>query len=114
MTNGRTKAARMKMAKQVSGMILKNAKRPEDPSERKAQASQLKSNLQLFAKLHREERKALGKKIFEQISKLYAGGGEEEGTTPAKKDAVLVEEAPNQQPPEEEEALEQPWYRSTS
>lgn len=74
MTNGRTKAARYKMAKQVSQMILKSSPKSEDATERKTTSAQLRSNLQLFAKLHREERKTLGKKIFEQISKLYAGG----------------------------------------
>jgi len=86
MTNGRTKAARYKMAKQVSQMILKSAPRSEDATERKTQTAQLRSNLQLFAKLHREERKALGKKIFEQISKLYAGGGDDDSKKNKEKD----------------------------
>ncbi|CAJ1945570.1 unnamed protein product [Cylindrotheca closterium] len=78
MTNGRTKPARYKMAKQVSQMILKSLGRSEDgEEERKVQTAQLRSNLQLFAKLHRAERKVLGKKIFEQISKLYAGGDDD-------------------------------------
>jgi len=101
MTNGRTKAARYKMAKQVSQMILKSAPREEDSTKRKQRNSQLRSNLQLFAKLHREERKALGKRIFEQISKLYVGGDNDDKmskettkttTTPADNDTALEQE----------------------
>lgn len=76
MTNGRTKSARFKMAKHVSRMIVQTA--PEEApaaelgeEEMEARNARLKSNLQLFAKLHREQRKLLGKKIFERIAKLY-------------------------------------------
>jgi hypothetical protein len=76
MTNGRTKSARFKMAKQVSLMIVQTAPEPAVGGEEKeARNARLKSNLQLFAKLHREQRKQLGKKIFERIAKLYGAAG---------------------------------------
>ena len=39
----------------------------------------VKRNLQTFARLHREHRKVLGKRIFEAIAKLYGGDGNDGG-----------------------------------
>jgi heme oxygenase len=36
--------------------------------------SRLKINLQTFARLHRQQRKLLGKMIFDAIAELYGGG----------------------------------------
>jgi hypothetical protein len=76
MTNGRTKSARLKMAKQVSRMIVQIAPEPTAGGEEKeARNARVKSNLQIFARLHREQSKLLGKKIFGRIAKLYGAAG---------------------------------------
>lgn len=67
MTNGRTKNARFKMAKLVSKMI--SSREEEKPES----FSRLKPNLQTLARLHREQRKLLGKMIFDAIAELYGG-----------------------------------------
>eukprot|EP00980_Cylindrotheca_fusiformis_P028820 scaffold22653_cov119-Cylindrotheca_fusiformis.AAC.1 len=67
------------MAKQVSRMIppIPESSEPGEEEEQKdIRSGQVKSNLQLFAKLHREQRKLLGKKIFERIAKLYGNSNE--------------------------------------
>ena len=68
MTNGRTKSARFKLAKQVNKLIHQIAQEdaPSIPG-----MSNLKVNLQTFARLHREHRNLLSKRIFEAISQLY-------------------------------------------